>query len=331
MALPDFLLIGAPKAGTTALHVALAQHPELHLSRNKEPKFFLTDGPPPTGGGPGDAATYRAYIWRRDEYEALFEGAPAGTLCGESTTLYLRDPDAHRRIAQLIPQAKLIAVVRDPVDRAHSNWMHLRSAGMEAEGDFVRACRLEEQRAAAGWGPFWRYAGLGRYGEQLEHLFSVVPRDQVLVLRYRQLREEPLETLDRVCTFLGVEPGVIQQVPAENVTPHVTHSGLNKALHRLMLTGSALGHRLPGRLSESLTTRGMRALQREQRTREPLTAEERAELLPSFLDDISLLERVTGESFEDWRDLHNGRSRSPLAIDRKFGTGFSSIDRPLAG
>lgn len=331
MALPDFFLIGAPKAGTTALHVALAQHPELFLSRNKEPKFFLTDGPPPTGGGPGDAATYRAYVWRREDYEALFEAAPQGALRGESTTLYLRDPAAHQRMAQLVPEAKLIAVVRDPVDRAHSNWMHLRSAGLEPEDDFVRACQLEGQRADAGWGPFWRYVGLGRYGEQLEHLFSLFPREQVLVLRYRQLREEPHETLDRVCTFLGVQRGVIQQISAENVTPHVTHSGFNKAVHRLIRAGSAIGHRLPDRLSESLHMRGMRALQREQRTRVPLTAEERQELLPSFLDDISLLERVTGESFEDWRDLHNGRSRSPLSIDRKFGTGFGSIDRPLAG
>jgi hypothetical protein len=325
------MLIGAPKAGTTALHVALARHPELYLSRIKEPKFFLTDGPPTAGGGPGDAATYRAYVWRREDYEALFDAAPAGALRGESTTLYLRDPAAHQRITQLVPQAKLIAVVRDPVDRAHSNWMHLRSAGLEPEGDFLRACQLEAKRAEAGWGPFWRYVGLGRYGEQLEHLFSVLPREQVLVLRYRQLREEPREVLDRVCGFLGIQPGVLESTSAENVTPHVAHSGFNEALHRLVRAGSAIGQRLPGRLGEALHLRGMRALQREQRTRVPLTAEERRELLPSFLDDISLLERVTGESFDAWRDLQNGLSRSPLAIDRKFGTGFSSIDRPLAG
>src|SRR5215212_9436836 len=105
MPLPDFLLLGAPKAGTTALHVALAGHPQLFLSPTKEPKFFLTDGPPPTSGGPGDAQTYREYLWRRSDYEALFAEAPAGTLCGESTTLYLRDPRAHRRIRELTPQA----------------------------------------------------------------------------------------------------------------------------------------------------------------------------------------------------------------------------------
>ncbi len=71
--MPDFLVIGAPKAGTTALHAALARHPGLFMSAIKEPKFFLSDGPPPTKGGPGDALTYREHIWRRPEYEALFD------------------------------------------------------------------------------------------------------------------------------------------------------------------------------------------------------------------------------------------------------------------
>src|SRR5487761_160882 len=80
MALPDFLVIGAPKAGSTALHAALAQHPELYMSAVKEPKFFLSDGAPPARGGPGDAQTYREHVWRRPDYEALFDGAAPGTL-----------------------------------------------------------------------------------------------------------------------------------------------------------------------------------------------------------------------------------------------------------
>ncbi len=78
MALPDFFVAGAPKAGTTAVHAALARHPSLYMSPVKEPKFFLTDGPPPSRGGPGDVRTYREHVWRRDDYEALFETAPAG-------------------------------------------------------------------------------------------------------------------------------------------------------------------------------------------------------------------------------------------------------------
>src|SRR5580692_8073981 len=106
--MPDFLVIGAPKAGTTALHAALAGHPGLYMSPVKEPKFFLSDGPPPArGGGPGDALTYREHIWRRPEYEALFDAAPPGTLRGESTPFYLYRHDAQRRIKELVPHARL--------------------------------------------------------------------------------------------------------------------------------------------------------------------------------------------------------------------------------
>ena len=104
MALPDFLVAGVPKAGTTAVHAALSRHPSLYMSPIKEPKFFLTDGPPPAkGGGPGDALTYREHVWQRDKYEALFAAAPPGALRGESTPLYLYDRAAMRRIKDLIP------------------------------------------------------------------------------------------------------------------------------------------------------------------------------------------------------------------------------------
>ncbi len=169
--LPDFLLLGAPKCGTSALHAALARHPQLFLSEPKEPKFFLTDGPPPTsGGGPGDLPTWGEHVWRRDEYEALFAGAPPGALCGESTVFYLYDRDAQARIHKLLPEARLIAVLRDPVERAHSNWAHLRGAGLEPEADFATALDREPERIAAGWAHFWHYAAMGRYGAQLDHL-----------------------------------------------------------------------------------------------------------------------------------------------------------------
>src|ERR1700744_4815951 len=105
--------MGAPKAGTTALHVALAAHPQLAMSLIKEPKHFLVDGPPPTGGGPGDAKTYSEYVWQREDYERLWDGADPARLKGESTTLYLQSPAAHRRIRSAVPGVKLIAVLRD--------------------------------------------------------------------------------------------------------------------------------------------------------------------------------------------------------------------------
>jgi len=329
MSLPQFLLIGAPKAGTTALHVALARHPQLNLSALKEPKYFLGDGPPPTRGGPGDAKTYSEYVWQREAYEALWNGAEAGQLRGESTTLYLQDPAAHRRIFDAVPDAKLVAVLRDPVDRAHSNWSHLRSAGLEPVADFPRACMLGERRAADGWGPFWRYLEIGRYGGQLEHLFSLFPRDQVLVLLYRELREQPIETLDRVCAFLGVRTGLLDEVPAENVTAHVSEGKVNAALHKTIQTVDTLGGVAPAFVGRGARSIAVRLLQREQRTRPALTYEDRCLLLPHYFADLEILERLLGRSFDRWRDPQNAATRRPLDVDGRFGTAFRSIDRPM--
>lgn len=329
MALPDFLLIGAPKCGTTALHVALSRHPALFMSRIKEPKYFCFDGPPPPGRGPGDAATYRAAIWRRHDYERLFDEAPVGALRGESTTLYLRNAEAINRIHDAVPDARLIAVLRDPIDRAHSNWTHLHSAGLEPESDFRQACAQENRRLAAGWAQFWGYLSQGRYGEQLQHLYSVFPRDQVLLLMYRDLRERPNQTLDQVCDFLGIATGAVDEVPAANVTSQTSSSLVNKALRNVVRYAGSFDERLPGPLKRAISARAERLLQREQDLRRPLTSAERADLVPEFEADITLLESITGQRFGHWRDLRNGVDRSPLAIRGQFGTGYRSIDRPL--
>jgi hypothetical protein len=222
MSLPDFLLVGAPKAGTSALHKALAGHPELFLPDVKEPKFFLTDGPPPTtGGGPGDVETWGEHVWKQADYEALFDPAPPGIRTGEGTVFYLYDLDAQQRIHDLLPDARLVAVLRDPVERAHSNWAHLRSAGLEPEADFLTACGLEDERRTAGWAHFWHYVAQGRYGEQVEHLLELFDREHVLLLDYDDLRAAPVATADRVCAFLGVATGRIVDVPRHHVRPDV--------------------------------------------------------------------------------------------------------------
>ena len=301
MALPDFLVIGAPKAGTTALHAALAGHPALYMSPIKEPKFFLSDGPPPTRGGPGDALTYREHVWKRADYEALFDAAPGGSVRGESTPLYLYDRAAMRRIRDLIPTARLIAIIRDPVERAHSNWTHLWSAGLEPVGDFIQACEEEDRRIAAGWASFWHYTGLGRYGEQLEHVFSLFPREQVYVIRYRQLVDQPAATLDGIFGFLGVQPGIVTEVPRQNVTAHPEATLAHRAVGQVLRAGSATGRFLPGSVSAPATARLERFLQRHNRERQPLGWQQRQELIPRFEADLHLLERLLGGDFSDWR------------------------------
>ncbi len=301
MALPDFFVIGAPKGGTTALHVALALHPQLFMSPVKEPKFFICDGRPPRwGGGPGDAHSYGEWFWRQDDYEALFADAPTGVLCGESTPFYLADFDAKQRIRERVPHARLIAVLRDPVDRAYSNWAHLWSDGLEPLSDFLAACAEEDGRIAAGWAPFWHYLALGRYGEQLRHLYTVFPREQVHLLRYRYLVDQPREALNGICAFLGVAPDLVTSAPFENVSTYVPPTTTNQLLRTSIRVGAAIGRFFPPQLWRKASTPLLAALQREAGPKPPLTRPQRRQLLTYFADDIRLLEQETGRSFADW-------------------------------
>jgi hypothetical protein len=302
VALPDFFVIGAPKAGTTALHAALATHPRLFLSSVKEPKFFLCgEQPPPRENGPGDAHSAQEWVWRRDRYEALFDRAPAGTLRGESTPFYLSDFAAQRRLREAVPEARLVAVVRDPVDRAYSNWAHLWADGLEPEADFLTACALEDQRAAAGWARFWGYRRLGRYGEQLDHLLTLFPSEQVHVLRYRDLVDSPRAAVDAICAFLGVEQGLVDDVPSANVSTYVPPSPASRVLQEAVRRGAEVGRFFPPSLWRAASGPLLRVLRgREPRVRPELDPEDRRTLAAWFADDIRLLERLTGRSFDDW-------------------------------
>jgi hypothetical protein len=311
--LPQFVIAGAPKAGTTALHAALATHPELYLSPVKEPKYYMTDGRPPARDGqrgPGDAHSAREWMWRREEYLRLFDGAPEGTVRGESTPFYLYDRDAHARLAADVPGIKVIVVVRDPVDRAVSNFVHLRADGLEPEPDFLTAVRLEEERIAAGWAPFWHYRGLGRYGAQLRDLHRHVPPEQVFLLRYRQLVDSPRETLDRVSAFLGVTPGVAHTVAPENVKPYVADTVRYRALSRVIRAGAAAGAFVPPQVWRQVSRPLIAALHDGHAPRPRPSVEVRREVLVPLLPDIELLEELTGESFEDWKgDVSRGHFR----------------------
>jgi hypothetical protein len=307
---PDFFVIGAPKAGTTALHRALARHPQLFMSAVKEPKFFLCEGPPPNQGGPGDAHSYREWIWRPDDYERLFAAAPAGVLRGESTPFYLADPRALERIRASLPDARLIVILRDPVDRAYSNWAHLWADGLETIESFTAAWAEEEKRIRAGWAPFWRYLETGLYGRQLAHLYSVFPSDQVLVLRYKWLVEEPPRTLDTVCRFLGVDEGILDEAPALNVGTYVPPTPSTRLLRGAMRGGAALGRLFPPQLWRKASIPLLWLIQRTPQHRPELPPEERADLIGYFSEDITLVEELTGWDLTEWRTYREGGTYS---------------------
>jgi hypothetical protein len=191
--LVTFLIAGVQKGGTTALYDYLADYPDLVLSRVKEVHFFDDD----------------AIDWGRPDYAAYEANFPAadGRACGEATPIYIYWRGALERIQVYNPAMRLILVLRDPVQRAWSHWRMEYARGAERE-PFAWCVRQGRQRLFAaepwGWHREFSYVERGFYGEQLEQLFSLFPREQVLVLRAEDLRADPAATLAAARGFLGL-------------------------------------------------------------------------------------------------------------------------------
>ncbi|MCX7848245.1 MAG: sulfotransferase domain-containing protein [bacterium] len=192
----NFLIAGTQKGGTTALAHFLAQHPHVFISRQKELHFFDRD------------KYFRArtpnYTW----YHQHFQGCDGYRAVGEATPIYMFWPAAAPRIHAYNPAMKLILLLRNPIERAYSDYIMERRRGFELL-PFRWAIRVEPLRRR--WLPsllarHYLYTSRGFYSQQIQHLLHYFPREQMLILKTEELREDHYGTLQRVCAFLGVDP-----------------------------------------------------------------------------------------------------------------------------
>ena len=206
--LPDFLVIGAQKAGTTALYAYLRWHPGITGPAWKEVSFF------------------DRHWWRGDDwYRGQFPPRSKGRLVGEASPSYLFHPLAPERVRSLVPDVRLVALLRDPVDRAYSQYQYEVSLGREpltfedalaAEEERVRG---EVERLVADPRAFSRawwdhtYAARGLYAEQLERWLAVFPPEQLLVAATEDLGARPEETYSSILAFLGAAPHRLDSYP----------------------------------------------------------------------------------------------------------------------
>lgn len=196
MRLPDFLIGGAPRCGTTWLYQLLARHPRVYLAGppRPEPKFFLVDD-----------LYMRGLEWYSRTW---FAAAPADALCGEKSTNYLESAVAARRVASDLPTAKLVFILRDPVARAWSNYRWSRMNGMESE-TFERALELEaeRERRLRPQQRFSRphaYFSRGLYADLLRPWFELFPAERILCLRCEDIAAGRHRLAERLHAFLGL-------------------------------------------------------------------------------------------------------------------------------
>ncbi len=296
--LPDFFIIGAAKSGTTSLYSYLGQHPAIYLSPQKEPNYFLfIEGDPPYRGPAGPGALRKVSVADRKAYESLFAGRTDEIVAGEASHWYLYDPEVPIRIRKEIPEARFIAILRHPVDRAYATHTYLYLKGRETVADFSAALDLEAERIAAGW-EIGRYLDRGYYARQLARFYRVFPKSRIRVYLYEDLTATPGPLLRNLLDFLEVPDSF-----SFDLSRRFNPSGRPKhpAVHHFYLVARRLNRCLRGSswIPASIRAR-MRSLWEAQLERVPLDRSVALQLVEHFRDDIDELEQMIGRDLRPW-------------------------------
>lgn len=307
---PDFVIAGAAKAGTTALYTYLQQHPDLYFSPIKEPHFFSSDIQPAhfrpefykntvpdlTGYFSNDPLPERFQAFIRDPaaYQALFREASAQQLTGEASTTYLYSTVAASNLQAYRPDAKVILILRNPVERAYSHYLMALKFGF-TDQSFQQALRADKQQHPKGWGQSELFLELGCYAAQVQRFLRHFPQQQVFIAFYENLKDQPQWLLTQITDFLGVSahPFDLTHQPNEGAVPRTPR--LNRLLHKGGLR-TGLGSLLPKSLKDKLKQWYLK--QPEPNARGTPVVDRYLQLY--YRRDVQQLSQLTGHDLSHW-------------------------------
>lgn len=209
MNLPTFFLIGASRSGTTSTYHYLKSHPEIFMSSVKEPRYYAYRDQDMDHQGLTDKYHInRSSVTNTKSYHSLFKPANPNQhqAIGEASPVYLYSSEAAKEIHKDVPDADIIAILRDPVKRAYSDYLNMLRLGRDFCPSFRNALKKEEKRIKNNWGPFYHYQSKGYYYEQLSRYLNYFDKDQMLILTHKELVEDTSDSMKRIFKFLGVDP-----------------------------------------------------------------------------------------------------------------------------
>jgi hypothetical protein len=314
---PDFFIIGAPKSGTTTLFRMLCQHPHVYGSPLKEPHFFSFGYPGDQGEdekhedlvgekssashrkdastGPPEAGSNTVRSW--PDYRDLFSKAGEEQITGEASTSYMANPNVPSRIKRHCSRTRVLAILRNPVDRAYSQYLHHVRSGREPCDSFEEALASEEQRIDAGWSVFWTYKRTGEYHRHLQNWYQHFPREKIKIVTFEEFMEHPISATKDTYQFLGVGTSFEPTLPGKT---NATGVPRNRLVHNILNIG---GQQLRSTV-RSLVPEGVRRFIRSMRNqnlrRPPLSQKTRHRLEKHFREDVQNLERLVDKDFSQW-------------------------------
>ncbi len=256
--LPDFFILGQPKSGTTALYEMLMPHPQIYMPERKEPRFFASemnfrDSPRP-GGTPKTLEQYRSW----------FADAGPEQRVGEASPWYLWSRTPASRIAEVRPDARMVAILREPASLLRSLHLEFVQLYVETETDLRKAISLESARRQGKHVPrrtYWpkalMYSEHVRSVEQLRRYHALFPAEQLLVLIYDDFRADNEATVRRVLRFIGVDDSLPIELRDANPTVDVRSKRLHELVHAVSV-GHGPGSRVAKAAIKALTPRALR-------------------------------------------------------------------------
>ncbi|MFO7901840.1 MAG: sulfotransferase [Pirellulaceae bacterium] len=292
--LPNFFIAGAPKAGTTSLWRYLNQHPQIYMCEPKEPRYFAFEGTGVGLNGPNDR---KCFVKRTlEDYKALFDGARETDAVGEASQWYFYLPNALEAIRKTIPGAKLLVILRDPAERAFSNYLHAWIEEHEPLSSFRDALAAEPMRIKAGWSPRFHYIQKGFYHKQMEECHKIFPASQVRIFLYEDLQTRPQWLLREVFDFLCIDQDHIVDSSARynESRPPRSRTVANVLNNRSIRKISKI---VPDRIRQGLASQ-FRAYNAAPKPK--LSASDRAHLTNVYREDILRLQDVIQRDLTLW-------------------------------
>jgi Sulfotransferase domain len=279
---PSFIIIGAGKCGTTSLHSYLQQHPQIYICPKKETFFFINEASRASHRKWGAVESLEAYL-------SLFESAPAGAVIGEISTNYYRYPESAQQIHDLLPDVKIIAILRNPAERAFSSYQMFVREGHET-------AQFEDILTADN-----HYVNPGFYYRELTPFFEVFERQQIKILLYDDLCQNPTSFMQDLCRFIGVDEQValdMSQRQREGGIPK--HQGLYALLTRPNPLRGAITSVLKLAVPLELRQQWRLSLVKKTTQKARLSASARQQLLTLYHSDILQLQDLIGRDLSSW-------------------------------
>jgi hypothetical protein len=294
--MPNFLIIGAAKSGTTALHRYLKQHPEIFMSAQKELRFFPFEDRMPSFRGPGDDKDMENVVRSIEDYRSHFAEGASYHARGESSPIYLYYPRAAGRIRHHIPDAKLIVILRDPAGRAYSQYLMKVRDGREPLS-FGDALAAEERRISDGWSHHWHYRRRGFYAAQLRCYFEHFKREQFRIYLYEDYVEDLVGLMQDIFRFLNVDDSFVPDVSVRHNVSSIPRSrALQTFLTETRPVKNLVKSFVPERWSRGVGDR----LRRHNITKPPLPEKLRRRLIEDYSEDIEELQGMIGRDLSHW-------------------------------